>query len=210
MFSRRPSGHFIKAISQANGLGPVRFVAHEAMLFGTRKSWWGGRKARPLPHEGVDLCRYYTQGGEPRSLSPGARIPVACEGRVWAVTDDDFIGRSIYVRHEGCQGVFFTVYAHVSPRTGLAEGDALVRGEVLATLADPVVRHLRISPHLHFSLMTFPDSLSRHALRWATMGAGNEVCFHDPRSLLGEDMALCEEAADSALWCCLGPVPDIS
>lgn len=183
-------GHFLKALCEVNGLGRVRFAAHEAMLFGTRKSWWGSRKARPLPHEGVDLCCYHTADGKLGALQPGTRIPVVCDGRVWAVTEDDFIGRSIYVRHEGTQGVFFTAYAHVTPRPGLAEGDLLSRGEVLATLADPALRNLGISCHLHFSLMTFSDGLAKDKLRWATMGAGEEVSFHDPTPLLGDEITL--------------------
>jgi len=188
------------ALCEVNGLGPVRFFAHEAMLFGTRKSWWGSRKARPLPHEGVDICRYRSEAGQPGSLRPGARIPVVRDGAVWAITDDDFIGRSVYVRHEGGHGVFFTVYAHVSPRPGLTEGDALAQGEVLATLADPALRNLRICAHLHFSLLTFSDRLPRENLRWATMGSGEEVRFLDPTPLLGDELILCEEAADRAHW----------
>lgn len=197
-----PCCHFLEAICRANGLGRARFAAHEAMLFGTRKSWWGSRKPRPLPHEGVDLCRYYTDGGAPRTLGPAARIPVAWDGTVWAVSEDDFIGQSLFVRHEGPRGVFFTAYAHVAPRPGLEQGDVLSRGEVLATLADPVARRLRIACHLHFSLMTFSDGLSREALRWVSMGAGHEVRFHDPAPLLGDELLLCEEAADASRWAC--------
>ncbi|BCS95424.1 hypothetical protein DSLASN_10560 [Desulfoluna limicola] len=170
------------------------------MLFGTRKSWWGSRKARPLPHEGVDLCRYRSEAGEPLSLMPGARIPVASGGTVWAITDDDFIGRSLYVRHEGAHGVFFTAYAHVSPRAGLTEGDTLAQGEVLASLADPALRNLRICAHLHFSVMTFSDRLPRENLRWATMGAGEAVRFVDPMPLLGDELILCDEAAERVHW----------
>jgi hypothetical protein len=179
---------FLKALCEANGLGQVRFAAHEAMLFGTRKSWWGSRQARPLPHEGVDLCYYHAQDGTLGALHPGTRIPVACAGRVWAISGDDFIGRSIYVRHEAGHGVFFTAYAHVSPRLGLSEGDVLARGEVLSTLADPALRNRRISCHLHLSLMTFSDGLSKENLRWATMGAGEDVRFHDPTPLFGDEI----------------------
>lgn len=197
---RAHQSQLLKDLCEANGLGTVRFFAHEAMLFGTRKSWWGSRKARPLPHEGVDLCRYRSDVGVPGSLMPGARIPVVRGGTVWAITDDDFIGRSIYVRHEGARGVFFTAYAHVSPRSGLTEGDALVQGEVLASLSDPALRHLRICAHLHFSLMTFSDGLAKETLCWATMGAGEEVRFHDPTPLLGGELSLCDEAAERVHW----------
>ncbi|VFQ44883.1 M23 family metallopeptidase [Desulfoluna butyratoxydans] len=191
---------YLKKMAEANGLGRVRFAAHEAMLFGTQKSWWGTGKQRPLPHEGVDLCRYYTEGGEPRTLSPGTSVPAAFDGEVWEVSDDDFIGTSLFLRHGGPKGPFFTAYAHVTPRKGLARGDVIGRGEPLAVLADPLRRHLRIASHLHFSLMTFPDDLSRKALRWATMGAEGAVCFHDPAPLLGEELLLCGEAGDASFW----------
>lgn len=183
-----PQGRLLQELRDANGLGRVRFAVREAMRFGSRQSWWGSRKPRPLPHEGVDLCHFLTEAGELGALGPGARVPVAWDGEVWAVSGDDFIGQSVYVRHEGPRGIFFTAYAHVAPRDGLRRGDRLTRGESLATLADPAGRSLRIAAHLHFSVMTFPDGLSRERLRWATMGAGHEVRFHDPTPLLGEDL----------------------
>lgn len=201
-----PRTHFLKSLAVANGLGRVVFVSHEAMLFGTRKSWWGNRRPRPLPHEGVDICRYRTLKGESRALGPGSRVPVVYPGRVWAISHDDFIDRSIFVRHEGDSGVFFTVYAHVTPLPGVAEGDLIAGGEVFATLADPSHRGLIIACHLHLSLMTFSDELPKEKLRWDAMSTGTDISLYDPISLLGEVPPLCEEVAGiSSPWRIVSP-----
>ena len=181
-----PPSSYLKRLAVANELGHVSFDIPEAMRFGTRLSWWGSRKARPLPHEGVDLCRFCTPAGDQRALHPGDAVPVAFAGEVWAISTDDFIGCSVFVRHEGRFGPFFTVYAHVTPHPRLAMGDALSSGDSLATLADPIKRNLTIAPHLHLSLVTFSDGLPREALRWSVMGPGLDVSFYDPAPLLGD------------------------
>ena len=186
-----PPCSYLKRLAGVNGLGDVSFVVPAAMRFGTRLSWWGSRKARPLPHEGVDLCRYLTPAGDQRALCSGDSVPVAFAGEVWAISTDDFIGCSIFVRHEGCCGPFFTVYAHVTPRIRLAPGDSLAAGARLAALADPGRRNLTISPHLHLSLVKFSDALPKEALRWSAMGSGTDVCFYDPAPLLGDALVPC-------------------
>jgi hypothetical protein len=175
------SGHFAKA----NGLGErdfVEWVLCPGMLFGASGEWWGDRRRRRTPHEGLDLC-YYTDGrGGLHSLDKGARIPALYDGMVVCIIDD-FLGRSLIVNHDPADTVatrFCTIYAHTEPESDICIGRMVVQGEVIASVAGVGKPRSKARPHVHISAGLVPRDTPWGELDWKNMGDPGVMTLLDP------------------------------
>ena len=169
-----PSG-FSQALVRANALAERGFQSwlfDPAMLFGAPVMWWDDRGPRPRPHEGLDLCLYWGQGLEAGQLGTHTQIPAMYDGTVVHLCTD-FIGRSVMMEHRwpgvpggGRPGCYYTLYGHTRPRAGLAAGQTVRQGEIVATLA-PVTRPgATVLPHLHISVGWSPAPVAPERLDW--------------------------------------------
>lgn len=102
--------------------------------FGAERGVEGQRR-----HKGIDI------------LAPrGTPVLAAASGKVESLFDSDAGGRTIYIRSDDRQTVYY--YAHLARYArGLSEGDRVSRGERIANVgstgnADPS------APHLHFEI----------------------------------------------------------
>ncbi|PZQ58307.1 MAG: peptidase M23 [Sphingomonas taxi] len=115
---------------------PVAGVARDALT----DSWGQARAGGARHHDAIDIMA-------PR----GTPVLAAADGRVEKLFDSVDGGRTLYVRSP--DGTLMYYYAHLDGyRDGLAEGQAVRRGEPIATVgatgnADPS------APHLHFSIL---------------------------------------------------------
>jgi len=157
------------------------------MLFDAMDAWWGDRDKRNAPHEGLDLCFYLDGDGEPHSLGSGFRVPAVHEGQVVKI-DDDFLAKSIYVRHafrDDSGSILFSVYGHTNPEAGIEIGVAVSDGDVITRIAETSSKNAAPPPHLHISLVWVPASLPVVDLTWATISARRKVKPVDPLAFLG-------------------------
>jgi murein DD-endopeptidase MepM/ murein hydrolase activator NlpD len=137
---------------------PVAGIARDTLVdtFGQPRD--GGARH----HEAIDIMA-------PR----GTPVLAVADGRIEKLFDSVAGGRTIYLRSADGGAMFY--YAHLDAyRDGLAEGQAIRRGEAIATVgatgnADPS------APHLHFSVLRMASGQ-----RWSE---GQAV---DPYPLLAE------------------------
>lgn len=88
-------------------------------------------------------------------LAPrGTSVLAADDGRVLRVRPNALGGNTIYATDPGGRVVYY--YAHLDAyRTGLAEGAAIARGDVLGTVGT-TGNAPKDTPHLHFQVMQMP------------------------------------------------------
>ncbi|MBP1628508.1 MAG: Peptidase [Holophagaceae bacterium] len=182
-----PPSRFTEQLLARNALDASRFRAWAlapGMGLGQRETWWGNLKPRPLLHEGVDLCCYFSPGGDLHLLPERLQVPAIYGGTVVKLLPD-YLGTSVFLEHRMAEGVILTIFGHTLPRQGLALGQTLKAGEVFCAMAPR--RASRTSPHahLHLSLAWSPDPVAYEGLDWSNMGDGQRVRLLDPLPFLG-------------------------
>jgi hypothetical protein len=174
---------FEEGLLKANRLAEQGFESwlfHPDMLFGAPRFWWGSRKLRPRPHEGIDLVLFRDRTGKIRSLGAGAVIPPLPGGKIVRISPD-FIGASIYIAHESFDERgrrLYSLYGHLEPDGGVPEGKSVSENEILGSVAR--VNSGSIPSHLHLSIAFLPEPFPFEDLSWDRLGALPEVSFVDP------------------------------
>ncbi len=96
------------------------------------------------------LNNYYEHTGVDFSAKAGTEVKAAMSGKIESVYKDDLLlGTQIVVDHG--KGVK-TVYRFVNEREGLAVGDEVKLGEVIATVAEATGNEYKDGAHLHFEV----------------------------------------------------------
>jgi hypothetical protein len=180
---------FAENLVRHNGLAVLGFrewAFLRGMLFDAEDGWWGSLKKRDRLHEGLDLCLYTDGQGRSHNLGSGAKIPVIYSGRVVKI-DGDFLGKSIYVKHDfrdGSGNFLYSVYGHTNPRPDIDTKVAISEGEVVGTIAETRGKRIEPPPHLHVSLVWASESLPVADLTWTTISAREAVKPIDPLRFL--------------------------
>jgi len=158
------------------------FVFYPGMLFATKNKWWGKPGRRHASHEGIDLCFFRTKDCGFGRLDDSIRIPMAEDSRIVRIMDD-FLGQTVVVACEPPDAggrLFYTLYAHIRPHKGLAEGDRVARGEMFAKIAPVAEKGPPLLPHLHVS-MAWADQLPDcREWQWKLLNQYGSSCFLDP------------------------------
>lgn len=132
-------------------------------LFGACTEWWGDRNRRYAEHEGIDFAEGRRPNGLVGPIPEGTPVRAVADGEVGAVLDD-FLGRTILVRHPHLvnrQGsVLYTQYSHIVP--GGVPGSAVRGGRILGTVGR--LTRSKVPAHLHFAAAWVPPSLLAPAL----------------------------------------------
>lgn len=160
---------------------------YSGMLFGSEDKWWGQGGIRPAPHEGLDVCFYRNRKGGLGCLDEKTRIPAMFDGVVFEVSDDDYLGQSIFLRHDfrDSNGFFLhSVYAHVTPVDGLARGDKLGQGDIVAQVADIRHRNIALPGHVHVSMVYLPENYPLDMLKWSILSMTYQARLVDPFAYL--------------------------
>ncbi len=96
------------------------------------------------------LNTYYEHEGVDFSAQAGTEVKATESGKIESIYKDDILlGTEIVVDHGN--GVK-TVYRFVTEKEGLKVGDAVVKGEVIATIAEATGNEYKDGPHLHFEV----------------------------------------------------------
>lgn len=100
-------------------------------------------------HDGVDF------------LAPvGTEVHAAADGKVEAVFTDDFLGKTVTVRH--ADG-YVTRYANLAEEVAVSVGQTVQAGDVLGTVGQTALLEVGDEPHLHFSVCRYNVSVDPEA-----------------------------------------------
>lgn len=102
-------------------------------------------------HHNATLNCYYEHKGMDFSAEVGAQVLAVEDGVVESVYKDDLlVGTQITIKHS--DGVK-SVYCFVTEAEGLKAGDAVKKGDVIATVAEPSGKEYKQGAHLHFEIL---------------------------------------------------------
>ncbi len=177
---------YLLANNQPVLAGFRKWVFLPGMQFHATGQWWGDKKTRVIPHEGLDLCCYEDVDGQIKQLSSGTKIPGAFAGSI-AKIDDDFLGKSIFVRHEtfaGKKGQLYTIYGHIEPAAGIKASGSVAAGEIIGSIADRPGRNSTLLPHLHITVAWVPVWYPLEELTWRHIGIDERITLTDPLLIL--------------------------
>lgn len=152
-------------------------------LFGSVRS--GGTQF----HEGLDI-RPTTRD---RRGAPTDKVTAAMDGVVRNISTragDSSYGRYIVMEHPGLSPAVYTLYAHLSAvEPGIAEGTAVKRGQVIATMGNtaggyaiPLDR-----AHLHFEIGLMMSRQFQAWYDWKKFGSPNKQGMWNGMNLMGID-----------------------
>ncbi|MBU0990915.1 MAG: M23 family metallopeptidase [Proteobacteria bacterium] len=187
MANKIPKSMFSKWLIDMNNLKADSFhqwIFYPGMLFGSMDTWWGKTGNRSGPHEGLDICYYEDLKGKMHRIGPTTKIAAMYHGIVYNISDDDFIGQSIYVIHpqfKNCSGdTLCTVYAHARAYEGILEGTAIHVSDIIAEVADFRKAGSSMTDHLHLSMAYLPAQISKTNMNWKTMANPDMVTLLNP------------------------------
>jgi hypothetical protein len=179
------SGRFFEYLLAANRSrlgGFRRWLFHPGMLFQARQQWWGRHQTRANPHEGLDLYWFEDVSGRRRALDRTIGIPAPFPGRVVKLSRD-FLGQSIFVAHEIASAPdrrFYTAFGHTTPASGLAVGQEVMEGGVIAAISAAAAGKTIVPPHLHLTLALIPEAIGPDQLTWDNLGSNPTITLLDP------------------------------
>ena len=93
-------------------------------------------------HDGVDIA-----------AEAGTSVVAAADGQVYTIYDDDVMGTTVVIRHNGG---YTTCYASLSEELEVSVGDTVTMGQVIGTVGETAIVETAIGPHVHFSV-TYQD-----------------------------------------------------
>ena len=148
--------------------GPLR--RDPGMEYGATRAWWGARKPRPRPHEGIDL-RF---ASDERVHVPA----IDADGGVVVALMDDFLGRTAIVERKATDrdGLhLYWVYAHMELAQNVQVGALLHPGQVIGRAA---LSAKACPSHVHVSLLeaASPPESWEH-IRWGNIHDCTELEF---------------------------------
>ena len=94
-------------------------------------------------HDGVDIA-----------AEAGTEVVAAADGEVYATFEDETLGCTVVIRHEGG---YTTCYSSLSQDLRVKAGDKVAMGDVLGTVGTTALVETVLGPHVHFSV-TYQDA----------------------------------------------------
>ncbi len=93
-------------------------------------------------HNGVDIA-----------AEAGAEVMAAADGEVYTTYEDEALGYTVVIRH---QGGYTTRYSSLAETLAVQAGDQVAMGQVIGTVASTALVETALGPHVHFSV-TYQD-----------------------------------------------------
>ena len=93
-------------------------------------------------HNGVDIA-----------AEAGAEVVAAADGEVYTTYEDETLGYTVVIRHEGG---YTTCYSSLSQDLQVKAGDKVTMGQVIGTVGTTALVETVLGPHVHFSV-TYQD-----------------------------------------------------
>ncbi len=89
-------------------------------------------------HDGVDLA-----------AEAGTPVCAASAGTVTDVRDDDLMGATVVISHDGG---YDTIYSNLQSVPAVAVGESVTAGQIIGSVGHTALSELRLPPHLHFGV----------------------------------------------------------
>ncbi|MDP2046386.1 MAG: peptidoglycan DD-metalloendopeptidase family protein [Deltaproteobacteria bacterium] len=162
------------------------WVFHPDMLFQALGKWWGDQGPRAVPHEGLDLYSFETDGGRVKTVDHRTQIPAAFAGQVVKI-DPDFLGKSIYISHAmytDASRQLLSAVGHTIPKDGLRTGQQVATGEIIAAVAGVPGQKSNLPPHLHLTFAWVPKDVRVDQLTWKNLGHDPGIRLIDPLAVI--------------------------
>lgn len=184
--AKSPFGKYLVALNRPRLDNFHKWLFLPGMLFNAVEKWWGDNGIRPAPHEGLDLCQFEEVSGKQKTLDWHTKIPAAFAGEVVKI-DRDFLGQSIFIRHEifdayGRQ--LYSAYGHTRPEDTLRVESQVAAGEAIATISDFPNPKLAVLPHVHLTFAWMPGDIDISGLNWDNIGKISDITLIDPLAVL--------------------------
>ncbi len=89
-------------------------------------------------HNGIDIA-----------AESGTQVKAAADGEVYTVYEDDTMGTTVVIRHEGG---YTTKYSSLSQEVSVEPGDAVKLGDVIGCVGNTALLENAVGDHIHFSV----------------------------------------------------------
>ena len=96
-------------------------------------------------HDGIDIA-----------AEAGAPVYAAADGTVYTVFNDDTMGTTVVIRHDGG---YTTSYSSMSEDVKVAPGDTVKVGQVIGSVGQTALLEYTIGDHLHFSVTVSGEAM---------------------------------------------------
>ena len=119
-----------QVVSPLDGTTVTVFSMTELLYDTTMADW--------RTHDGIDV-----------QAEEGAAVKTAAGGTVQSVTDDELMGTTVVIAHEGG---YSTRYSSLQKDVPVTAGQQVVAGEVIGRVGTTSAAESQMGPHLHFSV----------------------------------------------------------
>lgn len=119
-----------EVVSPLDGTTVTVFSMTELLYDTTMADW--------RTHDGIDV-----------QAEEGAAVKTAAGGTVQSVTDDELMGTTVVIDHEGG---YSTRYSSLQKDVPVTAGQQVVAGEVIGRVGTTSAAESQMGPHLHFSV----------------------------------------------------------
>lgn len=123
-----------------------------------------------VPLEGQTVMRYSmdklsydpttrdwrTHAGIDIAAEAGTAVAAAADGVVYTTYDDELLGTTVVIRHEGG---YMTTYASLAKELTVAPGDTVTLGQTIGYVGCSAMMETALGDHLHFAVSLNDDSL---------------------------------------------------
>ena len=96
-------------------------------------------------HDGLDLA-----------AEAGAQVCAAADGEVYSVYEDDSLGHTVVIRHDGG---YTTSYACLSEQIPVAPGDRVTMGQTIGYAGDSAIVESTLGTHVHFGVRYYDEPM---------------------------------------------------
>ena len=96
-------------------------------------------------HNGVDLA-----------AEEGAPVCASCDGTVYTTYQDDSMGYTVVIRHDGG---YTTRYSSLTEDLAVSAGDPVQAGQTIGYAADSAIVETTLGSHVHFSVTQYDEPM---------------------------------------------------
>ena len=120
----------IKTVSPLEGQTVAVYAMDSLTYNETTRDW--------RVHNGIDIA-----------AEAGAKVCAAADGEVYTVYDDEAMGMTVVIRHDGG---YTTKYASLDETVAVKPGDRVTAGQTIGAVGNTALMESAIGDHIHFSV----------------------------------------------------------